>query len=295
MFILSTARSGSTLLRLTLGKIPRIVSLPESFFWRFREDFRSIDLGQAADRERVARAWVTFHRIRKWSVDHDRLRAEIEEHGTTWRRIFELSIARYVEDTVPDAAPDFIWCEKSPPHVFRRDAIRADYPDARFLHLVRDPRDVAASMKTCPWATANVYVAARVWRQAARAVTASDDTLRVSYERLVADPPSELRRICEFLGLTFDAKWFEAPTSDAVEVRNVRSGASLTPISAKYAGIWRERLSKPDRDVEVIQHVCRDAMREFGYDLAKERRDLVFRSHLALGWLGLAAQRIVDG
>ncbi len=293
IFVLSTARSGSTLLRLTLGKVPGLVSLPESHFFVFRESHAALDPARPADRERIAAAWTAFHRIRKWPLDHARLHADLVAGADSWRRVLELTIARLLADGGVEPAPGGAWIEKSPPHVFRRDAIRELFPEARFLHLVRDPRDVAASLKTCPWATSNVYVAARVWREAARRIDARDDTLLVRYEALVAEPAAEVARICAFLGRPFDPAWIAAPTRDAVEERNVRSGAALAPISERFVGAWRERLSAPDREAAVVQHVCDREMRALGYEPSPVRRDLRFRAHLALGWLGLVADRVV--
>lgn len=117
------------------------------------------------------------------------------------------------------------------------DRLLALFPRARFLHLVRDGRDVAVSVIGRRWA-GNLWSASAAWREAEElwdAVAASlppERRLELRYEALVADPRGELTRICEFLGLAFDPGMLE------VEKRS-RYGAP----DPERASAWRRTLS----------------------------------------------------
>jgi hypothetical protein len=83
------------------------------------------------------------------------------------------------------------------------------WPDARYIHLVRDGRDVALSTIPMGWA-GNMYRGIRawaeveeLWRRMAERLPA-DRQITVTYEDLAADPEYELRRICDFLGVDYD-------------------------------------------------------------------------------------------
>jgi hypothetical protein len=87
--------------------------------------------------------------------------------------------------------------------------IAALFPGARFIHLLRDPRDVARSCIGMGWA-GTTWHGVRSWIDTERAWDdvaprlAPGDVLELRYEDLVADPPRRLREVCEFMGVAFD-------------------------------------------------------------------------------------------
>lgn len=96
------------------------------------------------------------------------------------------------------------FAEKTPRHIHALDTIRAHVPQARFIMLVRDGRDVAASFIK---RTGKALVGARRWRddnEIVRAAEPAPDTLLLRYEDLIESPEAELRRVCAYAGLPFD-------------------------------------------------------------------------------------------
>ncbi len=293
VFIMAMGRSGTTLLRLKLGALPGVVSFPESNFWSFKERCAALDLGFAKDRAVVVARLLAHHQVRQWQLDEERLREELLARATSWRAAFEILVERFIAERAADAGEVTHWCEKSPPHIFRRDAITADFPEARFIYLVRDPRGVAASMKSCRWAHNNVYAAARVWRAAVARVRDDEQSILVRYEDLAARPEHHLRRIAEFIGAPFDDRAVSGVTPDALAQRQEWIAQAMQPISAQNIDNWRQRLCYRDRELELIQHVCRREMERFGYELRSEHRDARFRTQLAVKWTELALSKLV--
>ena len=85
------------------------------------------------------------------------------------------------------------------------------FPDARFIHLVRDPRAVAASLRSSAAHRSHALAAARRWRLDTGFGLAMEGmlgsrALRVHYEDLVRKPEPTVRQVCAFLDLAFDAK-----------------------------------------------------------------------------------------
>lgn len=101
--------------------------------------------------------------------------------------------------------------EKTPAHAFcmtRIAALYPPYPQARFVHLVRDGRDVALSMRAYPHATDDLAVAARFWRDTLAALATQAPALKrfreVRYESLLADPVRQVVDILDWVGLSMD-------------------------------------------------------------------------------------------
>lgn len=101
--------------------------------------------------------------------------------------------------------------EKSPLHALSTDVVRAYLPRARFVHLVRDGRDVVASLVGASegwgsaWAPGSIGIGARTWvehvRGARLASVDSERYLEVRYEDLVRDGVDVLARVFEFCGV----------------------------------------------------------------------------------------------
>ena len=96
--------------------------------------------------------------------------------------------------------------------------IPAIFPAARFIHLVRDPRDVARSAIGMGWA-GNAYQGVEHWSQSERdfetlaAQVPSVRILEMRNEALIADPVGELSRLCAFFGVPYDGAMLSYPST----------------------------------------------------------------------------------
>jgi hypothetical protein len=116
--------------------------------------------------------------------------------------------------------------------------LRFLWPDARYLHLVRDPRDVARSVVQKGWA-GNIYQGTEMWIRAEECWDstvehlAAGQAVEVRYEALVSQPEAELSRLCAFIGVEYSAEML-AYSADARQ---------YPPPDAALALQWRRRLS----------------------------------------------------
>ncbi len=136
--------------------------------------------------------------------------------------------------------------------------ILAIWPDARFIHLVRDPRGVANSAKVFEWGTDVHYGTSRwmdlvdEWQDVAGGL-ADDRTMQITFEELVTDPRATLDRVCEFLGHSFDEEMY----SYAGDTDYARPDAGR-------ATAWRNELS--DKEIQVIEATVGDRLTSLGYE-----------------------------
>jgi len=134
------------------------------------------------------------------------------------------------------------------------------WPDARYIHLVRDVRDVARSNLAMGW-SGNVWAATERWIEAEstwntiRASVPDNRRLEVSYEELVAQTVRVLERICAFIGIPYERAMLE-----------YHRYSSLKPPDPKLVGQWRTTLSTGD--VQLIESRAARVLLERGYELS---------------------------
>ena len=249
IFVIGSPRSGTTLVRLILDSHPRISCGEETHFLR---DLESI----------VGRHWPlvsTYGFDREWWL----------------RRIADLYEG--FQAAVLARSGKARWAEKDPTYTLHLDFIDRLFPEALYLHLVRDGHDVVASFRE-RWGYRSAARAARTeWARHVRAALALSERLpaerfhELRYERLVADPEREGRALFAFLGeawdpavLTFDPaehaatdryRWFTAARREA-------AGETAT-IYRSRVGAGRDGLDPVLRT--LLHRSSGDLLRSLGY------------------------------
>ena len=114
------------------------------------------------------------------------------------------------------------------------------------MHIVRDPRDVVASLKRMPFGSPEALANALTWVAhvaAARRVEHRDNYLLVKYEQLVREPEAELRHIFAFIGERYEPSMLEArePAREMTWWWYERAQGSL---QQDRVGIWRDQLDR---------------------------------------------------
>jgi hypothetical protein len=196
--------------------------------------------------------------------------------------------------------------EKTPENLLHADLIRGVLPEARFLHVVRDPRAVFASMRmaTRQWAypgdlpTSPVAFARNYWNAyvtaGERLAGDAGGYLEVRYEDLLDDASRRLAAVFEWLDLPAEAALC-ARAVEAGSIDRLRAELSAPPgfFRRGEAESWRGELSAGQ--VRVIEHLCAERMRRFGYHCSGRRPERVpVRLRLADGLAGIG-RKLVRG
>jgi hypothetical protein len=131
------------------------------------------------------------------------------------------------------------------------------WPEASFIYLVRDGRDVARSHVEMGW-SGNVWSGARAWLEAERSWRAlaaripAERRIEVRYEALVAHPARELARLCAFLDVEYSPDMLEYPARSSYEAPDPR-----------LAERWREQLSP--RELALLERAMGAELRARDY------------------------------
>lgn len=135
------------------------------------------------------------------------------------------------------------------------------WPDARYIHLLRDGRDVARSCIRMGW-VGNVWTGADRWIEAERLWTAIRTRLpdtrycEVRYEELIGHPRESLEAICDFLRVPFDEAMLSFPDDSTYDLPD-----------PKLVYQWKTRA--PEEEVRLIEARIGDLLVERGYPLSR--------------------------
>ena len=288
-FIVGSARSGTTLLRLMLNAHPEVAIPPESRF--------------------ITELWTGHD-----EVEVDPLLAELEANDRfqTWelpiaevkRELNGGSSARYVE--VMEAAytaharahGKHRWGDKTPRYVRHIPLLARLWPDARFIHLIRDGRNVALSYADVPFGPKNVAAAAQLWSGRVQAglrdgrPLGGKRYLEINYEDLVEDPKGEIADLCEFLDLDFDAgmlNYTEGLGGVVLSKATAYNPNVRQPPNPRLRS-WEQ--SMPDDHVEIFEAVAGDVLSELGYGRRFPAPSPAARAKAFLGSRGLPVARL---
>jgi len=261
IFIVGAPRSGTSLLRTLLNRHPAIALCDETYYFYYVYERRRAfgDLAAAAARRRLIDNYLATQRVRRLEMPLDELASLLMRDGTTYASFFATVLRFYA------TCHRKLRCgEKTPQHVFFIPTLRQWYPRCRIIHLIRDPRDVVASLLRMPWASPNVLVNARLWRDcvlAAERWSGTGNLLAVRYEQLVAEPQSELQRVCSFIGEEYRHEMLVP--GDAPAPAAWWFSRALEPVTTARCGTWRNELSR--RQVALVEWITGPLMRQLGY------------------------------
>jgi hypothetical protein len=285
--ILGVSRSGTTLLKEMLDRHPDLAIPSESYFISQLWDRHRAEVdadGFAADLARL-------ERIAAWGVDPAAVRARLPARAP-FPEAVQAIYACYAE-----ARGCRRFGDKTPLYMQRLACVARAFPDARYVHIVRDGRDACLSflaMRRRPRLNLSrprgVAGFAAQWQMEitdARAFGASlsgERYLELRYEDLVRDPRSQLQRVCAFLALDFDEAMLEyhrAVDPSLLTDHPLLAGPPRPPRSS-----WREGL--PLADLRRFEAIAGDLLDDLGYERAHPTPSALER---ALGVCARARER----
>lgn len=162
--------------------------------------------------------------------------------------------------------------EKTPAHIRCAAAVGAAAPSLRVINIVRDPRDVAVSLKNVSWGHESAVFWSFRWQRFQRRARAAqrqlgDRFLQVRYEDFVADALSWTRRMCDFLNLPFHKAQLEVGAARTYDVATEPWKAQASQaVSQSRIGRWRDHLDP--RDVRRIEAALGEELVALGYELS---------------------------
>ncbi|MEL7034520.1 MAG: sulfotransferase [Cyanobacteria bacterium J06592_8] len=240
-FLVGAERSGTTVLRLMLKSHPKVTWCNE---FEYAVDLLS-DQGQAPDLNQYYE-WLDIHRIFRatgFEIDRSLTYPElmnsflVQKRDVEAKPIIGATVHRHFDRVL------HIW------------------PDARFIHIIRDPRDVARSCIGMGW-SGNVWFGVERWHEAeqlwnkVKQIVPEERQCELIYEELIAEPVLTLTKVCEFLDIPYTQEMF-----------NYTQNSNYEYPDPKYIYQWKRKLS--EQEIQLVEKKVGKLLVERGYELSK--------------------------
>ena len=278
LFIVGCPRSGTTLLRRLVDTHPLVAVIDEmrwiaSFFER-REGLTPEGL---VTQELVDRL-LAYDRFATLEISREQLGRLIDTGDPVPYPNFVTGIF----DLYGQAQGKSLVGDKTPRYVRRIGTLHALWPHARFVHIIRDGRDVCMSIlnwekaeralgRFSPWGEDQVTMAAEWWEWHVRLGREDGGSLapnlyhEVRYEELVSSPAKTCETLCDFLDLPYDDAMLKFHEGRTKMKPGRDAKRAWLPITFGLRE-WSEQMSA--EDLERFEAAAGDLLEELGYPRA---------------------------
>ena len=270
-FIIGSGRSGNTLLRSILSGNSDISIPPESY--RIPFAIKKFHIFNNRDWEdivpQVLKEFEDCKEFYTWEIDITDAQKRLEniaDSKRTLSNIFDELFCTYTEKHSPGSK---IWGDKTPMNTLYLDWIGTVFPRSKFIHIIRDGRDVASSyLKMDRYDT--ILEAANRWINSIESAQSfgskiKESYMEIRYEELVTKPEEVIKDTCDFLDIDYDSKMLDhtKQVKKLGDTDKEHHSNLSKPISSDSVGKWRNNLSESDQ--ESITKLLHKHLQRLGY------------------------------
>ncbi len=274
IFVVGVRRSGTTLLCLMLNSNSRLhITYESGFLPSFHRDLDS--LGDLEDPVNIRKLLEQFcAQPRNWGPDdYPNLETVIENiREYTLNGIFD---AFYQE--IANKKGKARWGDKTPDFALKVDVLSDMFPTAKFIHIVRDCRDVILSRQKISWYKHDIRTIANEWLESVEHAETIGKSLgenrykMVRYEDLIEDPIKQLKSICLFLEENFEEdmlKFYQEKNNVVPKAEEDRHGNTSKSVMTNHVQLWKKQM--PSSDIAIIQSIIEEQLIKTGYDVSTQ-------------------------
>lgn len=297
VFIVGRGRSGTTLLKSMLDRHPDIAIAPESLF--VISVYSRYRAGKW-DKRRVLRffndIWLEG-RLQNWGFDKELLKKRLLDNAGT-ANFSDLCRIVYQEYASQNGKKNVaIVGDKNPHYALFLHKLLKIFPDAHFIHLLRDYRDNVLSYKGVTFDLKNTAALSYRWVLYNKNVKKfaseyPDRSLQVKYEDLVLSSLVTLEKICAFIGVEYKSQMLES-NDTSVKINQPWHKNVSRPPDPGLLSQWESRMSV--KDLIIAESIAGKYGQEFGY----ERSQVIGKTYAsnllwcAFSWLYTAMEKLM--
>ena len=270
-FIVGVPRSGTTLLRLMLNSHPNLcVPFESAFIPRFFYKLGSYGpLSDPRNAERLLRDISEVQQVKRGQLVQDP-RTILSYPIRSYSDLIHAIFAEYAKRKGKKR-----WGDKSPGYVTDIDVLWKLFPGCKIIHIVRDGRDVAVSLRKVSWGRRSIPELATRWKWMSIVghkvgSVLGNHYLEIRYEDLVLKTEETVRAICDFLDEPYHTgmlTFHRTANSEMPGISMKWHESSVRPPDPNKVYAWKRMMSRADRTI-FEQHAA-EALELFGYELER--------------------------
>jgi hypothetical protein len=272
VFIIGAGRSGTTLLRSMLVASGQIAIPAETqIIHRLAILFNtSRSLGWEDQARLVIAAFESHRFFPLWQVDLAEVYPKVlalPKQERSLARIIDEVYTSYAAQAFPRAK---VWGDQSPLHTFYLPYIHRIFPQARYIHMLRDGRDVTASLVS-RYGDGHLFESVLRWKTSLKRVKqlqgiiSPDQFIEIRYEALVRQPELTLSQVCKFIGIDYSPSmldYWKLPST--IEHKHYSYHKNLEkPVFDSSIGKWKEVLNLSQQ--QYVHKEIRRELQQLGY------------------------------
>ncbi|MFY0608252.1 MAG: sulfotransferase [Cyclobacteriaceae bacterium] len=274
IFIGGCPRSGTTMLGAMLGSSERNIATPESQFKEALPFTHGVKWEEGMSAESLHEYLQRDFRFRLWGIEiprYSKRKLSVEEYRD------------YILDLVDSYAQSqgiensICWIDHTPENLQYFNTLTEIFPQALFIHLVRDPRAIASSVMKLDWGPNTAKESANFWAAnvsfgLSAELFQPNKVLRLRYEDVVERPKETIKNVCRFADIDFDEAMLKADGFQVPDyTRKQHLAVGDTPDRGKVYS-WEKSLK--DWQIYRIEQAVGDLMGHFGYERVAKGRSL---------------------
>ncbi len=301
LFIVGRGRSGTTLLQSILNSSDKIAVAEEAQFIML---LCNKYLNTKWDIERV----ISFYedlwlesRLKNWNLEKTILREELISFSNNPTFAGLCSVV-YAHNARKQGKIDVaVLGDKNPHYALYIAKLIEIFPNARFIHIIRDYRDTIVSYQNVDFDPNSTAALAYRWNRYNKEVLHfkamhPEKFITLKFENLLAEPENNLKQICEFLTVDYAPSMMNFHEKKGGDYWNKEWQPNIArPIDKGHVYTWKKKMA--DSDVRIADSICAKMAAKLGYEPKYEEHPFGLRVKtipgVFYGWLLTMLERII--
>jgi hypothetical protein len=267
-FIVGCPRSGTTLLATIIDRHSAVCVPPETNFGVFVDknaDLRSQGGLRPSTHDEFFARLKEAPRFIDLGIPHERFLTVFKLGEASFQNAFDSMLSVYTQESKKQ------FCvEKTPQHLHFVSTLNEWYPNARFIHVIRDGRDVALSLRKVKFGQILLKNGCLSWKQSIAKAKEfkrqlGERWLDIRMEDLISDPIGTVQQAMKFLELPFEPHQLSTDTPTRVfrEWEGDWKAESQKPINPEKIAIFRKEATAPE--IRLMDMIMRKELAQLDY------------------------------
>jgi len=274
IFIVGVGRSGTSLLQSVLNAHSEVAFMPETQFFRKYIASKKTTPTDLAEFKKTLEADTSFHRT---GIAPDDLLSDFKGDTFTAIEAYKLLLNTYLNKKNKKNIGD-----KDPRNIDYLPKLYEHFPDAKIIHIYRDPRDVVLSKTKAAWSAHRPFWMHAIIGQCQLArgrkigkQLYGNNFFEIKYEELIKQPEQTIRNLSVYLNIEYqsDMMNFANSSRELVDEKEMSwKKETFQPIQKNNSGKWKENFTS--KQIQYIEAVSNEAFDQLNYEKINDKSPL---------------------